>query len=336
MKRQAKNPRKNYLFDNQTLLLLVILVLSIAVFGLAEDKFLTGKSVASMAIQLPEIGILSLAMIVPVMIGGINLSITATANLSAILAGFFIQKFLPIIFPAASPALYITSTVLIAVLTGIVTGVFNGFLVGYVGAPPILATLASMGIFTGLAVGLTKGSTMTGFNDSIGLIASESLFGIPVPFLVFVVVTVIAYLLLNQSVFGFNTRMMGTNPVASNFSGIHNKALVLRDFVFSGVLASIAGILIMSRSLSASYMYGSSTYVMLTLLIYVLAGVTSGAGNVINIFITVLILQVISTGFHMLLAGVRGSAFFKDFVWGILLIIILISNALSQRARLKE
>ena len=106
-----------------------------------------------MAIQLPEIGILSLAMIVPVMIGGINLSITATANLSAILAVFFIQKFLI----GGNPALVISAVIFVAVLTGIVTGLFNGFLVGVISAPPILATLASMGIFTGLAVGLTKG-----------------------------------------------------------------------------------------------------------------------------------------------------------------------------------
>lgn len=329
MKRKKFQISSRNLFDNQSLLLVIIFALSVTVFGVVEENFLSGRSIASMAIQLPEIGILSLAMIVPVMIGGINLSITATANLSAILAVFFIQKFLI----GGNPALVISAVIFVAVLTGIVTGLFNGFLVGVISAPPILATLASMGIFTGLAVGLTKGSTLTGFDTSIGWIASASLLGIPLPFLVFVAVSAVVYLLLNQTTFGFNTRMMGTNPVAANFSGIHNKSLILRDFVFSGVLASIAGVLIMSRSLSASYMYGSSTYVMLTLLIYVLAGVTSGAGNVFNVFITVLILQVISTGFHMLLAGVRGSAFFKDFVWGMLLILILVSNALRQRAK---
>lgn len=336
MKRHNTISRSNFIFDNQTLLLAVILVILIAVFGFAEDKFLTAKSVTSMAIQLPEIGILSLAMIVPVMIGGINLSITATANLSTILAGFFILRVLPAISPVIDPALYIFVTILIALLVGVLTGAFNGVLVGYIGAPPILATLASMGIFTGISVGLTKGSSLTGFDSSLGLIANSSFLKVPVPFIVFIGVTIVAYLLLNQTVFGFNTRMMGTNPIAANFSGINNKALVLRDFIFSGVLASIAGILIMSRSMSASYLYGSSTYVMLTLLIYVLAGITNGAGNVFNIFVTVLILQVISTGFHMMLAGVRGSAFFKDFVWGILLTVILVSNSLREKVKLKR
>ena len=196
--------------------------------------------------------------------------------------------------------------------------------------------LSAMGLFTGLAVGLTKGSSLTGFDASIGMIASGKVLGIPVPFLVFVGVTAVAYLLLNHTTFGFKTRMMGTNPVASNFSGINNKEIIMKDYIFSGIYSSVAGILVMSRTMSASYEYGASTYIMLTLLIYVLAGVVSGAGNVINIFITVLILQVISTGFHMMLVGTRGSSFFKDFIWGLLLIFILIVNHFSQKAKLKE
>jgi len=323
-------------FDNQTLLLIVILVFLVATFGITEDRFLSPTSVASMAVQLPEIGILSLAMMIPVMIGGINLSINATANLSAVMAGFFVMHVVPLITPQSNPVLTIASAILVALLTGLLAGALNGFLVGYIGAPPILATLATMGVFTGIAVGLTGGSSLTGFDPSIGLIGKEKLLGIPIPFLVFVGVAIITYLLLNYTTFGFRTRMMGTNPMASKFSGINNKEIIMKDFILSGILSSIAGILVMSRTMSASYQYGASTYVTLTLLIYVLAGVVSGAGNVINIFITVLILQVISTGFHMLLVGIRGSAFFKDFVWGLLLVFILIINYFSQRSRQRE
>jgi len=335
MKMQSKISRKIHI-DSQTLLLVAILILLVAIFGISEEKFLKPTSVASMAVQLPEIGILSLAMMVPVMIGGINLSINATANISAVLAGFFIMKVMPAIVPGSSPFLYIGATILVAIATGFFAGIINGYLVGYVGAPPILVTLGTMGLFTGLAVGLTKGSSLTGFDASIGMIASGKVLGIPVPFLVFVGVTAVAYLLLNHTTFGFKTRMMGTNPVASNFSGINNKEIIMKDYIFSGIYSSVAGILVMSRTMSASYEYGASTYIMLTLLIYVLAGVVSGVGNVINIFITVLILQVISTGFHMMLVGTRGSSFFKDFIWGLLLIFILIVNHFSQKAKLKE
>jgi simple sugar transport system permease protein len=320
------NVKPKIRFEMQTLLLAGIFILLMAFFGISEEGFLTNRSISSMAIQLPEIGILSLAMMITVMIGGINLSINATANLAAVLSGLFILRFMP----NSQGASIVLVTIVISLLIGVITGAINGFLVGYVQAPPILATLASMSVFTGIGVGLTKGQTVTGFPESIGSIASYTPAGIPMPFLVFIGVTLIAYVLLNHTTFGFKTRMLGTNPTAAKFSGINNKATIMQIFIFSGVLSSIAGVLIMSRTMSASNAYGTATYVMLTILIGVLAGVISGKGSVLNIFITVLILQIISTGSHMLLAGVRGSSFFKDFAWGVLLIIIFIINYFSH------
>lgn len=316
--------------DSQTLLLLGIFIILMIFFGIMEDGFLTPRSLKSMAVQLPEIGILSLAMMITVMIDGINLSVNATANLSAVLAGLFVLRFMPQAEVNGQGFWLIVVTILVALIIGVITGVINGFLVGYIKAPAILATLASMTVFTGIGVGLTKGQTVTGFSPAIGLIGSQSWLGIPIPFLVFVGITLISYVLFNMTTFGFKTRMLGTNPVAAKFSGIDEKATIMQIFIYSGVMSSIAGVLIMSRTMSASNAYGAASYVMLTILIGVLAGVVSGKGNVINIFITVLILQVISTGFHMLLAGVRGSSFFKDFAWGILLILIFIINYLSR------
>jgi len=86
----------------------------------------------------------------------------------------------------------------------------------------------------------------------------------------------------------------------------------------------------MGRTMSAAYEYGTTTYVLLTILIAVLAGVVPGFGSVVDVFIAVLILQVLSSGFTMQLAGIRGSSFFKDFAWGVLLILIFIINYLTK------
>jgi simple sugar transport system permease protein len=144
------------------------------------------------------------------------------------------------------------------------------------------------------------------------------------------------YLLLYRTAFGFKVRMLGTNPTASNFSGIDNKAILIRVYITSGLLASITGILVMSRTMSAAIEYGSTTYVLLTILITVLAAVVPGFGNLINVFTTVIILQILSTGFHMMLLGVRGSSFFKDFSWGVLLILIFIINYFMHGRQRRE
>jgi simple sugar transport system permease protein len=316
--------------DRQTLLLLIIFIILVVGFGLFEDGFLTQRSIFSMAFQLPEIGLLSYAMMLPYLVGGINLAINASSNLSALIGAIFLLKFIPLFGLPESPVLQIGAVFVVAVLVGIAAGLFNGFLVGYINAPPILATLASMAFFTGISVGLTKGSTITGFPQSISLISNTSFLGFPTPFLIFIGVTILLMILLNKSSFGFKLKLLGTNPVASQFTGIENKKMILLHFLFSGILSAIAGILIMSRTMSASYQYGIRTYVLLTILINVLAGITAGSGKVINVFITVFILQVISTGFHMLLVGMRGSSFFKDFVWGLLLIFIFIVNYFTK------
>ena len=101
----------------------------------------------------------------------------------------------------------------------------------------------------------------------------------------------------------------------------------------SGIFSAITGVLIMSRTMSAAYEYGATTYVLLTILIAVLASVIPGFGNVFNIFIAVIILQILSTGFHMLLVGIRGSSFFKDFSWGVLLILIFVINYFMRRRK---
>ncbi len=327
---------KSVRIDSQTLLLLGVFIVVAVFFSVMEDKFLTVRSVTSMGFQLPEIGVLTLAMMITILTGGINLSVVATSNLAAVLAGFFMVQFIP---PEASQGqiiLYIALGILIALIVGFVTGVINGILIGHIGVDPILATLATLTFYTGISTGLTGGTTVTGFPEKLSVIGGDSLLGIPIPFLVFVLLAVLTYILLNRTTFGFKVRMLGSNPTASNFSGINNKSIIMKIYIISGLLSAITGILIMSRTMSAAYEYGSTTYVLITILIAVLAGVIPGFGNVIDIFVAVIILQILSTGFHMMLAGVRGSSFFKDFAWGILLVVIFIINYFTRFRKQQE
>lgn len=339
---------KNLSMDKHTLLLLAIFLIVTTFFSItnADKGFINNRSVTSMGVQLSEIGILALAMMVTVLIGGINLSINATANLGAVLSGYFLFLMFPppdtggptaiftqINMPENPNTIILVIAFLIPLLVGLLTGILNGILVGYIGIPPILATLATMSLFTGISAGLTTGRTITGFPEQFSFIANEKLLGIPVPFLLFVILTIIAWAIISHTTFGFKLRMLGTNENAAEFSGINNKSIILRAYIISGLYSSIAGIIVLSRTMSAAYEYGATTYVLLTILIGVLAGVISGFGSVINVFISMLILQVLSTGFQMMLQGVRGSTFFKDFSWGVLLIVIFLINYLVRKEK---
>lgn len=324
--KNSGQPGRRFRIEGQTILLLTVLIVLVIFFGSLQNKFLTSRSITSMGFQLPEIGLLTLAMMITILTGGINLSVNATSNLAAVVAGLFLVKVMPPDLAPGAVNLYLVAALAIALIVGIVNGIINGFMIGYIGVPPILATLATMTFFTGISTGLTGGATVTGFPEGLSVVGGKDLFKIPIPFIIFVALTAATYLLLNHTTFGFKTRMLGSNPIASNFSGINNKSITMKVYMFSGLLSSVTGILIMSRTMSAAYEYGTTTYVLLTILIAVLAGVIPGFGSVIDIFFAVLILQVLSTGSTMLLAGIRGSSFFKDFAWGVLLIIIFIIN----------
>ena len=316
--------------NRQTLLLVIVFIVLFLFFSTTEKKFLTVRNISSMGFQLPEIGVLSLAMMITILTGGINLSVNATSNMAAVLAGIYLVKFVP--KEATEPQIWFSLVIamLIVLAVGLISGLLNGFLIGYIRIPPILATLATMTFFTGISTGVTGGATVTGFPEQVAIIGSKSLAGVPIPFIIFFILSFIMYIILTRTSFGFKVRMLGTNPIAANFSGIDTKKVLLKVYALSGILSSITGVLIMGRTMSAAYEYGTTTYVLLTILIAVLAGVVPGFGSVVDVFIAVLILQVLSSGFTMKLAGIRGSSFFKDFAWGVLLIIIFIINYLTR------
>ena len=165
--------RRGLRLEGQTLLLLGVLVVLVIFFGTQESKFLTARSITSMGFQLPEIGVLTLAMMITILTGGINLSVNATSNLAAVIAGLFLVKLMPPDLAPGMVNLYVAAALTLALIVGLLCGVINGFMVGYIGVPPILATLATMTFFTGISTGLTGGATVTGFPDQLAVIGSK-------------------------------------------------------------------------------------------------------------------------------------------------------------------
>ena len=312
---------------NELGLLVVAFVAGVLFFGIVESRVFNGRSIGTMMVQLPEIGLMALGMMVTIIAGGIDLSINATSNLAALIAG------LVLVDAGDGGVGAIGIAVVIALAVGAATGALNGLLVGYVAVPPILATLATLTLFRGIAVGITKGKTVTGFPPVFSAIGHGTALGIPVPFVLFLSACALVYVLLVRTPFGFRARMLGSSPRAARFSGIDNRSITMKVYIVSGLLGALAGLIVMSRTNSAAYEYGTRTYVLLAILITVFAGIRPGHGNIVALFLAVVYLQLLSTGFQMLLAGVRGSAFFKDFAWGVLLIVFIAVNAIARRRK---
>ena len=293
----------------------VVTAVIFAVMSLASPNFLTFDNLNSMGFQFPEFGTLALAVLPSMISGGIDLSVVSTANLASIVAA-------TIMHAEAGSA---WAAIPCALAVGAACGALNGSLVAFLELPPILATLGTMQLFSGIAIIMTRGSSVTGLPDWFTDFGITSFFGwVPLPTAVFAVVALVTGLLLKYSELGLRSRLLGTNPVAARFAGMPVRSVIVKIYVLSGVISSLAGLIVLARVNSANADYGSS-YLLLVILINVLAGVsvTGGFGSTSGVVLAVISLQLISSGLNFLSV----SNFARDVLFGALLVVVMAGRA---------
>lgn len=313
--------------------ILQLIAVTIAIFALmtllSPDKFLRYYNFESITFVFPELGLLAIAMMIAMLTGGIDLSVVGIANLAGILAGTFFHRYVSDVGNAG--IFTVASGISIALLTGLAAGLLNGFLIAKVRITPILATLGTGQAFTGLAVVITGGPAIVGFPDYWGYLGNGKLLGIPVPFILFVVTAVAISLLLVRTAFGVSLMLIGTNAKAAIFAGLRRDRMILYSYALTGVLASMAGIILSGRTNAAKSDYGTS-YLLQAVLIAVLGGTNpaGGRGTVLGVSIAVIALMLLASGLQLL----RFSNHLIDFIWGGFLLLVIALNA--YRAHRKD
>ena len=166
--------------------LLLLLIVLVSGFSLVlHGQFFSMANLQSMAFQLPELGILAIAMMITMVSGGINLSIIATANVAGISAAYILTSMLHEGISASGMVFVILLAFSAALFVSFIVGAINGFVVSYIGVSAILATLGTMTVVEGLSVLITKGSVISGFPAPILFIGNGTIAGIPVPLFIF-------------------------------------------------------------------------------------------------------------------------------------------------------
>ncbi len=285
------------------------------------EQFLSVTNFQSMAFQSVELGILTLAMSIAILLAGIDLSVIAIANLTAIAVATYLKSTNAEVLSAVD---YV-SVLVITLGVGGVCGFINGLLIGRLGVPAILATLATMTLFGGLAIGYTGGSAISGMPEGFSALGNGTLSGIPVPLIIFCVLVVGLWVMFEKTIFGTELYCIGANPRASLYTGIDVGGVITKAYTLIGVMAALAGLIILSRTNAANPDYGSS-YILTTILIVALGGVSvlGGKGKLLGVVLAIVLLQLFSTGLNMMLYRTSGSNFLKDVIWGVLLLSVLV------------
>jgi simple sugar transport system permease protein len=310
---------------NVHILIMVTVAVAVIFAFMFGSSMYSARNLRSMAYQIPEFGLLALGMMAAFLIGGIDLSIVATANTSGIIAAMILTgRWLSGISANAA----IAAAAAACMITAVAFGFVNGFIVTKLSASPIITTLGTMTFFSGIGMALTGGKGVTGLPQKFTVLGTAELNGVPVIFICFVAIAALLSILLSRTVFGRKIYLFGENATAARFSAIDTERVGLLVYSLIGALSGFSGLIIVSRVNSAKVGYGDA-YQLQALLVCVIGGINpqGGRGRVLGVVCAVLLMQMLSSAFTIL----RFSPYAKKLIWGSMLTIMFGLNYLSEK-----
>jgi simple sugar transport system permease protein len=297
----------------------------------SSDIFFTPENFQSMAYQVPEIAILSIAVMLSMLTGGIDLSIVSISNASALIAAYIMTQKMS--EEGAISNSWIIIACLVGIILGLICGAINALLIAVLNVTPILATLATLTLFNGIAIGITNGVSVSNLPEQFMRVGNGTFFGIPTPFVLMMVIAAGVGYLINRTSLGLKVFLIGTNRKAAQYSVMGDKRVIAWTYVISGFLSSLAGLIIASRTSAASPDFGSS-YILLAIVIVVLGGINpmGGFGTVTGVVLATIVLQMVASGFNAL----RFSQFFYLAAQGGVLVIVMMINTILEQRRARR
>ena len=296
-------------------LLGVIVVLGIG-FGIARPFFLDGGNMMNVLLQAAVVGILALGQTFVLLTGGIDLSIGSVVAVAAVCSGLMSHS-----LPAGV-------AVLGGIVIGALCGLVNGLLITITRITPFIITLGTMGIFAGLALIIAGGQAVYGIPTSFSDILAGGVAGVPIPVLLFIVLTVIAALALKFTKFGEYLTAIGGNAEVARLAGIavgRNTALA---YVVAGGSAGLAGAILTARLGAADPTLGGD--LLLTAIAATVMGGTKLAGgeaSMVGAAFGAVLIATLTAG----LTTLNVQAFYQQVAVGAAIILALVVDQLTKR-----
>ena len=323
----AKAPSLLSRGDPHVLRLLLVMAVWMLFMALTKaSKFYTLINFQTMASQFPEFGLMSLGVMLCMITGGIDLSPVGVANLVAVLMAFLLKALTQ---PEGGlPGYAIPLVFVLGAGLGALIGVVNGILVSKVRIPPILATLGMSELLAGVAIVLTGGAAVSKLPVEYATTINNKIAGlIPVQLVIFAVMALIVWFLLNRTTFGTKLYLLGTNAQAARYSGLKNDRLLITTYMISGIAAALGGLVMLANYNSARANYGS-VYVLQCILVVVLGGVspTGGKGKISGVVLAIFLLRMLETGINRF---PQISSYYISLIWGGVLLLVMVLDYFS-------
>ncbi len=299
----AKMKRSPFLFPLAGLIGVCLVMI------VTTDTFLSVNNLLNIARQVSINAIIAVGMTCVILTGGIDLCVGAVMALSGtLMAGMMVAGVPPV---AAIP---------LGLGVGLLFGLFNGFFVAKAGMPPIIVTLATMGIARGLGLIYTGGYPIDGLPESFAFFGRGSVLGVQTPVIIMLIVFFLAYLLLDRTPVGRYIYAIGGNEEATRLSGVRVARYKLLVYALSGFTSALAGLVLSSRLMSGQPNAGIG-FEMDAIAAVVMGGtsISGGRGSIIGTLIGAMMLGVLNNGLNMM--GV--SPYVQNIIKGLIILFAI-------------
>lgn len=304
----------------------ILLVVLCAVTALINPRFLSALNLTNMANVIGMFGIFSIGLGLVIITGGIDLSVGSMFALAGVLLAMGLVDWgLP--WPVAAG---------LAVALPMVFGAAHGWLITRMKLQPFIVTLCGLLLYRGVARFIAGDSTK-GFGSAEGFetlreLAKGRFFGLPMPFILLIVVAIVMWFVLHRSVYGRYLLAVGRNEEAARFSGINTRRVIASSYIIAGMLTGVSGILFAFYTNSVSPSTHGNFYELYGIAAAVLGGCSlrGGEGSIIGILIGTALLQVLQNLVNLL--GIPSSLNFAV-MGAVVLIGVLADQILRQRAK---
>ncbi|GIV72669.1 MAG: permease [Caldilinea sp.] len=316
---------------------LLALLLLVGYLALATPHFLTPGNIANVARQTAVTTILAAGQTFVILCGGIDLSVAATAGLSASVAAVLMTSQVWILGIPIGPVPFGVGMV-IALLVGLLVGLLNGLIITKGRIPDFIATLGTLTTMRGIALLVTGGLPVPSHLTAIELrgylppeliwMGAGDVAGIPVAGLIALGVIVLGWLLLRYTAFGRAIYAVGGNREAARVSGINIDRTKIMVYMLSGLLAALAGMVLTGRLNSANALMGEGEELR-SIAATVIGGANlfGGQGSLLGTLIGALVIGVLGNGLNLL----NVSAFWQRVIQGLVIIGVVLFDQWRRR-----
>ncbi|NOZ72306.1 MAG: autoinducer 2 import system permease LsrD [Chloroflexi bacterium] len=304
------------------LALVVLLFAEIFLFGALNESFLNLDNLLYSTSDFAHIILSALPLTLVIITGGIDISVASVMGLSAIVVGVSWQGGANI-FVALGLALFV----------GALAGMINGLLVANTDINPLVITLGTLFLYSGIATGIAGALGAAGYEGISGLprsfthLAHGAVGSVPYPLIFILILTLLYSILLHWTRFGRDLYLIGVNKKAAFFTGIPVKWVTIAVYMLSGLGAAMAGAHLTAYFTSARSDLGSEALLpVITAVVLGGTNILGGSGTIVGTLVAALALGFLKQG--LLALGVTNEV--SQVVIGGLLVIVVIVKLLSS------